>query len=283
MPVRRGPDPRRRRSRCVARHQVTAGPRVGGEAVEVFVRRRVEGGDDEHGEAVRVATSRELARGGPSAAAAWRRRCPGRRRPRCAGRSRGRCVPSPSPGTGPCVRQGELAVGVVEHRDVVVGCRVGEGVADLAELRADPGDLAVRTAGDAAVRQHAAPVGLGAEGERVPVPVLDHPRAARHEQPGDLAPLPVVRRTVHRGAPDRAGVGLGHQERRLLRGVHEVGELGHGPRPRTTHPIGRWRGAGRSGGERVLHLVVGVAAGDVEPCAELLVVDRRAARRRCRS
>ena len=38
-------------------------------------------------------------------------------------------------------RQRELAVGVVEHRDVVVGLGGGEGVAGLAQFLADPGDL----------------------------------------------------------------------------------------------------------------------------------------------
>ena len=43
--------------------------------------------------------------------------------------------------------------------------------------------------GQAAVRQHAAPVRLGAVVQRVPVPVLDHPGAARDERPRGLPPL----------------------------------------------------------------------------------------------
>ena len=106
------------------------------------------------------------------------------------------------------------------------------------------------------------------------MPVLDHPSAARHEEPGHLAPLPVVGGLVHRGVPDRAGVGLGHQEGCLLRGVHEVGQVRHGPGSPDDPP----HRAGRAGqvagvAEGVLHLVVGIAAGDVQTCAELHVVD----------
>ena len=174
----------------------------------------------------------------------------------------------------PLRRQRELAVGVVEHRDVVVGFGGGEGAAGLAQFLAGPRDLAVGAARDTAVRKHAAPVRLGAERQGVPVPVLDEPRPARDQQPGHLAPLAVVGRLVHGGEADRAGVGLGHQERRLLGGVHEVRELGDRPRP-ADHPAHRAARAGQRArvGQRVLHLVVRVAGRDIERPAQLGVLD----------
>ena len=57
--------------------------------------------------------------------------------------------------------------------------------------RVDPAGLLI-------VRQDAAPVGLGAEVEGVPVPVLDHLGAAGDERPGGLPPLAVVGRAVRR-------------------------------------------------------------------------------------
>ena len=167
---------------------------------------------------------------GPGAAGAWRRRRRARRRRRSGGRRRGRrtgrarrTAPA-SPGRACCrSRRGPRR----RSRARRPRRRRRRG----ASSSPSDGELAVGATGLAAVRQHAAPVGLGAEGEGVPVPVGDHPGAAGDQQPGGLPPLAVVRRLVHRREADRAGVGLGDQERRLARGLHQVGQVGHRPRP----------------------------------------------------
>ena len=86
------------------------------------------------------------------------------------------------------VQQANLGIGP-EPDDVRT--RSAEFGSDLAQLRVHPSRLLV-------VRQNADPVGLGAEVVGVPVPVLDHFRAAGDECPRCLSPLPVVRREVDR-------------------------------------------------------------------------------------
>ena len=166
----------------------------------------------------------------------------------------------------------EPAVVGPEQRDVGVGLEAVEGVAETTEPGAELGDLAVHPAGHQAVREHAAPVGLGAVGQRVPVPVLDHGRAARDEGERRLLELAGVGGEVELGPADGLRVGLGDEEARLLRRVepvglpHERGDAGGRPR-RDGLEV-------EAGVEVVLHRVVGVAGGEVERAHELLIVER---------
>ena len=122
--------------------------------------------------------------------------------------------------------------------------------------------------------QNAAPMGLGPEVERVPVPVLDHPGTPRHQRVGGLSPLTVVGRSVVR-SDDLTGVGLSDQEGFLAGRVHPVSQQMQGP------DTVRHRGGGRFGAMRmdqaVLHLVVGVAGGDVQPFSKPIILDGGAA------
>ncbi len=112
------------------------------------------------------------------------------------------------------------------------------------EVGAEPAELGVDPAGLLVVRQDPDPVRLGAEVVGVPVPVLDHLRAAGDEGPRGLPPLAVERREVGRRAADGAGVGLGDQERRLLGGVHPIARSGTGSRlPSVVQPCGVCGGA----------------------------------------
>lgn len=65
-------------------------------------------------------------------------------------------------------------------------------LAGLLELPCDRREFVVGPAGFQAVAEDAAPVGLGAVVQGVPVPVLDHPGAARDHAPHGLAGLAAV-------------------------------------------------------------------------------------------
>ncbi len=152
------------------------------------------------------------------------------------------------------------------------------------ELARDLLDLVVAAAGLAVVVEHAEPVLLVAVVDRVPVPVLDHARAAGDERPRRLAPLPVERGEVPVREPDRERVGLGDQERLSERGVGEIGLEVDRPRARMGRPAELRRVRRRLGHrQRVLHRVVRVDRGDVEARAvELARVERGAAERHAR-
>ena len=145
------------------------------------------------------------------------------------------------------------------------------------ELGAQAGELGVRAAGPAAVRQDAAPVGLGAEVQRVPVPVLDHPGPARDERPGGLPPLAVVGGPVVPRHADGLGVGLGDQERLLPGGEHPVGGLVQRPDAGGLPASARGRRAcGRAARGRPACRSTGCPAATSRRVGQLVVVHRRA-------
>ena len=180
--------------------------------------------------------------------------------------------------TGEAERRGELhgESAVVRPQDGHVGVWLVpiEGVADLLERGAELRELFVDATGDETVRQHSAPVCFGSVVQRVPVPVLDHRRAAGDQRECGLGELAGVRREVHVRPANGLRVGLGDEEPRLLRREQAVCLS-----EQASHACGRpgaERGHVLHRIEAILHSVVRVARCDVEPLVELLVVERRA-------
>ena len=133
------------------------------------------------------------------------------------------------------------------------------------------GEFGVGASGLQAVRQDALPPGLGAVAVGVPMPVLDQLGAAGQQLPDHLPALAGPGHHPVRAAADGGGVGLGHQEGRLLHAAGDVGQVLHvgGPRPRD--PEGRAQRVevvDPGQGEPVLGGVVDVRAGDVQRLAD---------------
>ncbi len=267
-----------------AEDQVAAGPRVGGEPVERGVVGEIQGGDDEH----RVAAGGFL--GGRAFAFAARVvELAGVDDTDLASGVEGAAVEGVEDavvggGVRFAVRGREgrvllhqpLARGGVDDGDVGVRFETGDERSHGLELGAQPGEFGVRTTGPSAVREDSAPVGLGAEAQGLPLPVLDHAGAAADEGPGGLAPLAVVGGPVVPGHADGACVGLGDEERFLAGGEHPVGGLVEGPDAGGLPLlfVGVRGGVGQE--QAVLHVVVRVAGGDVEAVGEFVVLDCRA-------
>ncbi len=144
----------------------------------------------------------------------------------------------------------------------MVRCEFGHPVSGRRELGTQRGDLVVDPAGLKTVRQHTTPVGFRAGVQGVPVPVLDHGRAARDKGPRDLPPLPVVPGFVRPGEPDRLGIRFGHQKRCLLRAIHPVSRGVERPRSGGSPVLVVRLGGGQR--QFVLHPVIGVTRRDVE-------------------
>ena len=128
------------------------------------------------------------------------------------------------------------ALARVQEADVGVRDEVRDGGAGALEVAGDPLDLVVAAPGLAVVVEDAEPVRLVAEVVRVPVPVLDHPRAAGHERPRRLAPLAVIGGEVRVRLADRHRVRLGDEERLVARGARQIGLEIDRRRPRVPVP-----------------------------------------------
>lgn len=253
---------------------------VGGEPVEGGVLGEVQGGDDEDGVAVRGLVGghafplaarvvqlagvddADLPSGVEGAAVEGVQDAVVGGRVRCAVGGR----------EGRVLLHQPLAGGGVDDRDVGIGFEPRDERPYGLELLPQPGQFGVRAARSAAVRQNAAPVGLRAEAQGLPLPVLDHAGPAADEGPGGLAPLAVVGGAVVPRVADGGGVGLGDQERFLPGGEHPVGGLVQRPDAGAL-PLLLVVVRCRVGQEQaVLHGVVGVAGGDVEAVGELVVL-----------
>ena len=178
-----------------------------------------------------------------------------------------------------------LALARVQEAHVGVGDEIGDRRAGPVEVAGDPLDLVVAAPGLAVVVEDAEPVRLVAEVVRVPVPVLDHPRATGHERPRRLAPLAVIGGEVRVRLADRRRVRLGHEERLVAGGARLIGlEVDH-PRaglPRPARGAERGLRRGRRHRERALHRVVGVDRRDVELAVEVGGIERRPRKRHAR-
>lgn len=80
----------------------------------------------------------------------------------------------------------------IDHGYVRVGLEISHEVTGLGQFAADAGYLVVDPPGFEAVGKDASPVGLGAEVEGVPVPVLDGSGSPGDKGPRCLTQLPVV-------------------------------------------------------------------------------------------
>ena len=269
-----------------AEHEVAARARVGVEQVEQHVVGDVERGDDEHRPArhERVGVAAEMLRVDDVSLQ--------------AGAEQALVEAAEDPVVGARVGleaalDGErgmelhrpLALARVQEAGVGVGDEVGHRRAGAVELAGDPLDLVVAAPGLAVVVEDAEPVRLVAEVVRVPVPVLDHARAAGHERPRRLAPLAVIGGEVRVRLADRGRVRLGHEERLVAGGARLIGlQVDHpgAGLPRPARGAQRGLRRRRRHRERALHRVVGVDRGDVELAVEVGGIERRARQRHAR-
>ena len=155
-----------------------------------------------------------------------------------------------------------LAVVGIEQRHVGVGLEPVERRADVREEGTDLAHFGIHATRPLVVRNHSAPVGLRAEVQRVPVPILDHGRPPRDKCEGRLLELAGIGRVVLIASGDRLGVGLSHQEAFLLRGEDAVGLAKQRPDPRG-RPV-RDRLEVDALREVLLHAVIRVARRHVE-------------------
>ena len=135
--------------------------------------------------------------------------------------------------------------------------------------------LPVGRPGTPAVREDATPVRLGAVVQRVPVPVLDHPGAARDQRPRGLTPLARVRRAVGAGPPMACALVSVTRNGSAAAGEHRVARLEQRPGPARSSSTAERPSVARVS-EPVLHAVVGVPAGDVQDGSEVRVLEGRA-------